>query len=389
MRKGDESAENTSSGEEVAPNTKIMRNSRYDEAHELSDSTEDSSVDSDKSGVNISDGGDSSPAFGGDSPPMSEDDDDYEFSLGESQDSEIPGGKDELFGEMAKELAKPDRGDTFESSSESDSEAVQKAPEPAEAKQPLPFKTPCTEEESSSDEEIKDGAEDKELGNKKCRVGYDPQEYADLAVSEEIRSLFEYITRYTPQEVQLESKLKPFIPDYMAAIGELDKFVKIPLPDGETTPGTSVLDEPCLIQSDETVLQMQLKATSKSSGAQAVAVRSIDAPDRAALRIEIQRWIDSAAVVQQSKHQIEVQYKSPMPEIEALMQVWPEEVEKMLDQVVLPHPEMSMTTEEYVRMMCSILDVPVYNQKQGTIHAVHCLLSLFMEFSHNPHFNNG
>lgn len=389
----DSEDEESSSGDEIAPHTKIMHNSRYDEAHELSDSKDiDGSVDSDDSGVNLPDRGDSPPVFGGDSPPMSEDEDDYEFSLGESQDSEIPGGKDELFGEMAKQLAEPDKEDSVQSSSESESQEDISAPRMAQAEaKPSQFvvaeNKPYSEEESSSSDE--EAAKDNALDTTKRRSAgeYDPKEFVDLEVSEDIKSLFEHITRFTPQEVELKADLKPFIPDYIAAIGELDKFVKIPLPNGGVTPGTAVLDEPCTVQSNETVLQMQLKATSKRAGSQTVAVRSMEASDRASLCIHIQKWIDNVADVQKSKHQIEVHYQKPMPEIEELMQVWPEQVEVALDEISLPRPEMSMTTDEYVRLICSILDIPIYDQKQGTIQSLHVLMTLFMEFLHNPHFN--
>lgn len=31
----------------------------------------------------------------------------------------------------------------------------------------------------------------------------------------------------------LDSKIKPFIPDYVPAIGEVDAFIKMPRPDGQ------------------------------------------------------------------------------------------------------------------------------------------------------------
>lgn len=62
---------------------------------------------------------------------------------------------------------------------------------------------------------------------------YNPMEYSNLKVSAEITELFQYISRYQPHEIELESKLKPFIPDYIPAIGEVDAFLKVPRPDGE------------------------------------------------------------------------------------------------------------------------------------------------------------
>ena len=58
---------------------------------------------------------------------------------------------------------------------------------------------------------------------------------------------------------------KPFIPDYIPAVGEVDAFLKMPKPDAkEEDLGIIVLDEPALNQSDDGVLQMkyiQLKKT--------------------------------------------------------------------------------------------------------------------------------
>lgn len=56
---------------------------------------------------------------------------------------------------------------------------------------------------------------------------YDPAEYENLPVSSEIKELFQYITRYTPQTIDLEHKLKPFIPDYIPAVGDIDAFIKV------------------------------------------------------------------------------------------------------------------------------------------------------------------
>ena len=44
--------------------------------------------------------------------------------------------------------------------------------------------------------------------------------------------MFEYIQRYKPQKIELDTKMKPFIPDYIPAVGEVDAFLKMPKPDG-------------------------------------------------------------------------------------------------------------------------------------------------------------
>ena len=59
--------------------------------------------------------------------------------------------------------------------------------------------------------------------------GYNPDDYRHLAVSEEVRELFNYIGRYKPHNIELETKLKPFIPEYIPSIGEIDAFLKVSL----------------------------------------------------------------------------------------------------------------------------------------------------------------
>ncbi|KAJ1477012.1 intraflagellar transport complex B protein 46 C terminal-domain-containing protein [Baffinella frigidus] len=82
------------------------------------------------------------------------------------------------------------------------------------------------ESETSSDE---DGEEE----GAAHAEGYNPADYASLDVSAEVKELFQYIGRYKPQTIELETRLKPFIPDYLPAIGEIDPFLKIPRPDGK------------------------------------------------------------------------------------------------------------------------------------------------------------
>lgn len=56
---------------------------------------------------------------------------------------------------------------------------------------------------------------------------YDPADYNHLQVSSELKDLFRHITRYTPQAIDLETQLRPFIPEYIPAIGDIDAFLKV------------------------------------------------------------------------------------------------------------------------------------------------------------------
>lgn len=96
---------------------------------------------------------------------------------------------------------------------------------------------------------------------------YNPADYQHLKVTSEIQDLFDYIGRHKPNDIELETRLRPFIPDFIPAVGEIDAFIKIPAPDGkEDGLGLMVLDEPSSQQSDPTVLDLQLRVVSKQSG---------------------------------------------------------------------------------------------------------------------------
>ena len=59
-----------------------------------------------------------------------------------------------------------------------------------------------------------------------CRA-YDRAEFDHLPVAKELKELFQHIRRYTPQNIELDLKLRPFIPDYIPAIGDIDAFIKV------------------------------------------------------------------------------------------------------------------------------------------------------------------
>ena len=111
--------------------------------------------------------------------------------------------------------------------------------------------------------------------------GYDPKEYADLDVSDEIKELFQYITRYKPHNIDLETKMRPFLPDYVPAISEPDPFVKVPRPDGKADNlGLCEIDEPAAKQTDPAVMTMQLRAVMQTSSAIPSLVRTVEQADR-------------------------------------------------------------------------------------------------------------
>ncbi len=57
--------------------------------------------------------------------------------------------------------------------------------------------------------------------------GYNTDEYEELPVGPEVHDLFQYIMQYKPEVLQLDTPLKPFIPEFVPAIGDIDEFIKV------------------------------------------------------------------------------------------------------------------------------------------------------------------
>lgn len=70
------------------------------------------------------------------------------------------------------------------------------------------------------------------------------EELRGVNLDPETLEVFKYIGAYVPPTTEIETKLRPFIPDFAPAVGEVDAFLKVPRPDGkEETLGTERLDE--------------------------------------------------------------------------------------------------------------------------------------------------
>jgi intraflagellar transport protein 46 len=140
--------------------------------------------------------------------------------------------------------------------------------------------------------------------------------------------------RYTPILTELDTKLKAFIPDYIPAVGEVDAFMKMPRPDGQPEVlGLNILvilkfiqDEPCLNQSDKAKIELMMMNNRKQYiGGKYSKVHSIEQAEKNPK--QILSWITSVGDVHKNKQPPTVSYTKPMPDIDSLMQVWPQEVE--------------------------------------------------------------
>jgi len=183
---------------------------------------------------------------------------------------------------------------------------------------------------------------------------YEPSDYKNLPVTNEIREAFQYIGRYKPHDIELETKLKCFIPDYIPSVGDIDAFIKIPRPDSkEDGLGLRVLDEPSTDQTEPDVLDLKLRAICKRSNLAPRMVKSIEHADKNTKAVE--KWIESIENLHRAKPSPQVTYTKVMPGLEQLMQAWPEEFEEHLRNLPLPTPAMEMTLEQQVKIACALL----------------------------------
>lgn len=216
---------------------------------------------------------------------------------------------------------------------------------------------------------------------------YNPSEFAKVNATapREMQDLFNHILDFHPFLADLPTKLRPFIPDYIPAIGDLDPFVKIPRPDGRPDGlGLLVVDEPSIPQSNPAVVVLELRATNVHGTA---ATTVVDSFEDAANRPEvIDRWIADLKKVHYKKALPTVNYQKPMPDIENLMQVWPQVFEDILNSdVPFPPPHIDLDIDQYIRTLCAVLDIPTY---QSLIDSLHVMFTLYEDFRINQHFQH-
>lgn len=213
---------------------------------------------------------------------------------------------------------------------------------------------------------------------------YDPSEFSHLPVSAEVKDLFQNITRYTPQNIELDYKLRPFIPDFIPAVGDIDAFLKIPRPDGKIDSiGLKVLDEPCAKQSEPAVLHLQLRAVAKQSSAKAVVVKKVESAEKSTKSID--KWIKDISDLHRSKPPPTVHYSRSMPDIDSLMQEWPADIEQQLRETGLPLADLDCDLPRYVDIICSVFDIPVYESR---IQSLHVLFMLYSAIKSSQYLNS-
>ncbi|XP_061722051.1 intraflagellar transport protein 46 homolog isoform X1 [Cydia pomonella] len=253
----------------------------------------------------------------------------------------------------------------------------------------------------SSENSESDSAElglDRPLASGRKRMGvvipaegaYDPKQYQDLKVPADMENIFQYIMKYTPQKIDIEFKLQPFVPEYVPAVGDIDAFLKVTTPArgvrGEQLGeqflehidnlGLMVLDEPAAEQSESALLHLQLRALSKTSAKPTMVTKKLENAEKNGKALD--RWIKDVSELHRAKPPPTVAYSRKMPDIDTLMEEWPASVERALDAVGVPPAGLACSLAEYADLVCGVFDIPVADASLAArVAALHLLFALY------------
>lgn len=125
----------------------------------------------------------------------------------------------------------------------------------------------------------------------------EPEPEIKYPISSDLKAVFRLIEEYAAEKVEFEPVLKPFLLDYVPAVGDVDPFIKIPRPDlneaEDHTLGLTILDEPAAAQSDPTIIGLQLQQLSNAPFSDAP-VKKVTRADKNTQQIE--KWIENIKV---------------------------------------------------------------------------------------------
>ncbi|CAD6999495.1 unnamed protein product [Ceratitis capitata] len=158
-----------------------------------------------------------------------------------------------------------------------------------------------------------------------------PDHWENLTIHQELKDIFPYILKYTPQSIETPYRLQPFIPDFVPSVGDVDAFLKVTIPplvkpqrqqeinEFLNKMGIYLLDEPSGEQSEPSLLNMKLRSVLTGSGANARNTSASLIPTAKSAK-EIDKWINEVEKLHMTQTVNDVQ---PRKDIEPLLINWP------------------------------------------------------------------
>ncbi|CAH2044643.1 unnamed protein product, partial [Iphiclides podalirius] len=222
---------------------------------------------------------------------------------------------------------------------------------------------------------------------------YDPEQFRDLKVPPDIENLFQYIMKYSPQKMEVEARLRPFVPECAPAVGDCDALLKLSTPPALPAQpaeaplserllkhvddlGLTILDEPAAEQSDPALLHLQLRAISKTAGGKTTLTRKIEEAEKNPKAIE--RWVRDVAELHAAAPRHAHRHHGEAPDVDSLMEEWPARVEEALEAAGFPPPALRCSLPDYCALVCALLDVPLRGPElPHQVQALHALFALY------------
>ena len=177
----------------------------------------------------------------------------------------------------------------------------------------------------------------------------------------EVKNLFQHITNYQPQTVDIITIFKPFIPEYIPAVGEVDAFLKIPKPNLEAEAlGLYQIDEPTLNQTKKSEMDYIIKEFYMGD-TQLKNIDKVHSVEKAHKNPkEVQSWIQTVENMQAKKSAPSVIYSNKMPDMDTQLEAWDPDFEKALEEIPWPDPSSNIPIEQWVGFACAQQDIPIH-----------------------------
>lgn len=159
----------------------------------------------------------------------------------------------------------------------------------------------------------------------------------------------------------------------MPAVGEVDAFLKVPRPDGaKETLGLEQLDEPCLNQSKRSYLDLLIKQFYKGKRKDHHQhIHSIENAHKK--QKEVAGWVSDVEQVQKKKQAPSVFYSNKMPEIDQLMQLFPENAAEQMGTGAggdaLGYQKSDIPLDTLAKALCGVIGIPVHQESRESTSA--------------------
>ncbi|XP_030383890.1 intraflagellar transport protein 46 homolog [Scaptodrosophila lebanonensis] len=224
-----------------------------------------------------------------------------------------------------------------------------------------------------------------------------PDKWEQLTLQPELKELFPYILKYTPQNIETPCHLQPFIPEFVPAVGDVDAFLKVVAPpllqpqrqkeldEHLKRMGLCLLDEPSGAQSEPSLLNMKLRSVlSGSRGRNARHASSASLVPTARSPKDIDKWIGEVEQVHMTQSMFDAQ---PRKDIDPLLEDWPRaygepDTASAVEQAYRSCLQDQMSLAEYVRLLSERFNIEgTLDTQADYIHNVHTLFALYLAAS--------